>query len=415
MTVLPLSMPATTLRGTLFACAAICAGDPIAAPASATFVQLDPGQAVPAGQPTKRLDGREAIQPQQPPAGPARPGEVVGPNRAALTPALAEVFSFRSNDSVQPVLPSDEALRARAVPAATAKLVDDLGAGDYAARRAASEALQSASIPLQDLLAALVQRSADGTLSPEQHHRLLSIAFDRIVNAPRGALGIQFMKGGGGVRVTDIIAGFPAEKHLAVGDVIVAIDGLAVRETEDLLALVQGHPPGTEVRVEAIRAERDGKDKPKLDATGQQITRRIDVRVALGSKRALDNAGPPRMRAAGDPIDIARQEVGLQLLRRFPPPVVHVRLPDDARVEADFAARDVNRHDVVDELAREVEDARNQQRALDPETTLRFQAKLRLIKDLAAEPSCSEGERSWYRRVAERLEELLAAGQSKPQ
>ena len=309
-----------------------------------------------------------------------------------------------------PSLPSEETLRARTVGEPAATLIAQLASTAYAERRSASERLLSTEVPIEDLLAAL----AKAELSPEQHHRLLAIAFDRIVNAPRGALGIQMnpaRAGEGGVRITRVIPGFPAEKHLQVDDLVVAIDGRAVRDVSDLRMIVQGQPPGTAVRVEAIRAERDERGKPKLDGAGAPMTKRIDVRVPLGSKRELDNAEPANAGFGIDPLDTARQEVGRALLRRFPAKVLNVRLPDDAKVEADFAARDVEQHEYVDRLRRELLDARNQQRPVAAHTLGWFRAQMRTMRTMSEDSMLSDAERGWHARVAKRLEEMIESAE----
>lgn len=310
-------------------------------------------------------------------------------------------------------LPNDDVLVARTVRPLTTELIGQLASPRYAERRAASERLQSAEVPLDDLLTTL----AKGGLTPEQHHRVLSIAFDRIVNAPRGALGIQMnpaRPGDGGVRVTRIIPGFPAEKFLEVDDMIVAIDGRAVRDVTDLRMIVQGQPPGTEVRVEAIRAERDARGKPKVDAAGAAITRRIDVRVPLGSKRELDNAEPTNAAFEINPLDTARQEQGRAILRRFAPQQRSVRLPDDAKLEADFASRDIEQHEYVNRLRIEVIDAKNQQRGVPAHTVGWFRAQIRTLRVMAADPAISDAERQWHGRVADRLEAMLASAEVVP-
>ncbi len=311
-------------------------------------------------------------------------------------------------------LPSEESLRSRQIAGPAKELIAQLGSASYAERRAASERLLEPTVPLDDLLAALAQ----GGLSPEQHHRILAIAFERIVNAPRGALGIQMnpARGEAGVRISRVIPGFPAERHLQVDDLVVAIDGRAIRDSSDLRMIVQGQPPGTMVRVEAIRAERDERGKPKLDAAGAPVTKRIDVRVALGSKRELDNAEPVGGNAGMgnaafglDPLDSARQELGRTLLRRFPVPILTARLADDAKVEADFAARDVEQHEYVDRLRREIADATAQQREIAPHTLGWYRVQLRALRAMSEDAMLSPAERGWHERVATRLAELLDA------
>ena len=315
-----------------------------------------------------------------------------------------------ANPDNAPTLPSNDDLLKRTPSPLAVELVGELGAAGYAQRRAAAERLQRGEVPLEDLLTLL----AKGGLSIEQHHRLLAITFDRIVNAPRGALGIQMESAGvaTGVRISRVIAGFPAEKHLQVDDVIVAIDGRAIQSSEDLLLIVQGHPPGTEVRVEAVRGERDARGKVRLDEAGQPITRRIDVRVPLGSKRELDNAEPATRGFGRDPLDTARQELGRSLLRRFPPTVLNTRLPDDAKVEAEFASRSVDRHELVETLMAEIDSARRDQRAIQPHKLGWYRAQGRALREFSKDMSTSEAERGWYRRVADRVDELLVTAES---
>lgn len=387
---------AAALVAAYLAASSIGAAASLGATAAAAFPQLAPPVPPP-------------IQPAQPgpvkPPAKSKPGD--GPAVLQRGPAPADRDLAPDAEAVGPTLPSAEELAKRTIAPLAEELTKQLSAHDYAARRAASERLQGGEVALEDLLAIL----ARGGLDAEAHHRLLAISFDRIVNAPRGALGIQMepVGGGDGVRLSRVISGFPAEKVLQVDDIIVAIDGRAIRGSNDLLAVVQGHPPGTEVRIEAIRAERDARGKVRLDDAGSPVTRRIDVRVALGSKRELDSADPVRAMRQ-DPIDTARQETGRLLLRRFAAPMQNVRLPDDAKVEAEFAARDVERHELVLSLAAEIDDARAAQRPLAPAKVGWFRSQIRAIRGLAEEPSSSPAERAWYGRVADRLESLLEAG-----
>jgi hypothetical protein len=354
---------------------------------------------------------------EPPGAAPAAPAAVRGPNALAEPRRPQDVVAGTSVEQAAGVaLPSQESLRARSITEPAKELIAKLGSRSYAERRAASERLLESTVALDDLLAALAQ----GGLSPEQHHRILAIAFERIVNAPRGALGIQMnpARGEPGVRISRVIPGFPAERDLQVDDLVVAIDGRAIRDANDLRMIVQGQPPGTMVRVEAIRAERDERGKPKLDATGAPVTKRIDVRVGLGSKRDLDNAEPgiagrnPGMGNAAfgiDPLDSARQELGRSLLRRFPAPLVTARLADDAKVEADFASRDVDQHEYVDRLRREIADATAQQREIAPHTIGWYRVQLRALRAMSEDSMLSPAERGWHERVASRLAELLDA------
>jgi hypothetical protein len=323
--------------------------------------------------------------------------------------ALPANVSLRDVAADADPLPPNDRLAAVALEQRTIDAVAALDARSYAERRTASEALASIETPVDQLLSVL----ARGGLSSEQQHRVLAIAVDRIINAPRGALGIQMARRGfggeqgDGVRIARVIPGFPAEKLLQVDDLIVAIEGRAVRSSEDLIEIVQGLPPGTTVRVEAVRADRDERGKQKLDAEGAPITVRVDVQVKLGSKRDLDASEPMQGGLGSDPLDLARQEFARSVLRRFSQEPLIATLPDDAALAAQFAARSPDSHEIVQQLLRELEDRRLQQRPLEGTQLGWFRRQSIAIRRMSEDPTYAEAERGWFRRVADRLDELL--------
>jgi membrane-associated protease RseP (regulator of RpoE activity) len=79
-----------------------------------------------------------------------------------------------------------------------------------------------------------------------------------------------------GVRITEVVADSPAEEAgLKVGDVIIAIDGIALNPEHELSEAVQGREPGDEILLTIIRRGND--------------TEVLEVKVTLG--RDTDEEG----------------------------------------------------------------------------------------------------------------------------
>ena len=57
---------------------------------------------------------------------------------------------------------------------------------------------------------------------------------------------------GEGVFVGEVYEGTPAEKVLVKGDVIVALDGKPIGNTDELIVEVRGHKPGDHMRLTVI-------------------------------------------------------------------------------------------------------------------------------------------------------------------
>jgi S1-C subfamily serine protease len=82
-----------------------------------------------------------------------------------------------------------------------------------------------------------------------------------------GYLGITFTKEDGGLMITDVKPGGPAEKAgLQVNDLIVKLDGtdMSNADTGDLVKMVAGLRPGTVVAVEVKRGKESLVLKVKL-------------------------------------------------------------------------------------------------------------------------------------------------------
>ncbi|MFO0827230.1 MAG: PDZ domain-containing protein [Phycisphaerales bacterium] len=300
-------------------------------------------------------------------------------------------------------LPSDETLKKRPVSQATLDAVAALDSPEFARRRDATDALRTDGVELDELLAVL----ARGGLSPEAQHRLVAVTTERILTQ-FGALGVQMdvlARGVEGVRITGCVQGMPAEKFLQVEDVIVAIDGRAVRDAEGVTAIVQSLAPGTTVRVEVLRVDREANGKPKLDATGRPVSKRVEVSFPLGSARQLEAAyvgGAPRMR-----VSLERQDMARAVMRRYAPQPIIVTMPEDRAASEKFAALDPDAHPDVQGLKRLKDIYEAERRPWDANTLNAVEATLVNLRRQADDPTYPEAQREWFKRVVKRFEQLM--------
>lgn len=182
-------------------------------------------------------------------------------------------FSTRSRQLRKEVLPTALIRNAR-IPTSVMKAVQGLSDSSFATREAASESLRRSSVPDEVFMAVLDREN----LQQEQRHRLLRVLQWRIQNRPRGAVGIRMSPGRGGILINELVPGLPAEKVLRVGDTIVQINDMVVRENSDLVGVVQRLAPGTRIRMTVLR--------PHGNAVKGE---RIEVEFELGSYSKLGN------------------------------------------------------------------------------------------------------------------------------
>ncbi len=162
-------------------------------------------------------------------------------------------------------------------------VVEQLDDPSYAARQEASARLLDQAFSIEQIQQGLSRRD----LSPEQRHRLLAVYSERVLNIPRGALGITMtfappVVAGqpGEVVINSLLPGLPAERVLQRGDRIGRIDGSPLLSNTDLLRQIQSKRPGDEVVMTVRRLRRDEEGQP----TYEELT----VRVALCSAELLD-------------------------------------------------------------------------------------------------------------------------------
>lgn len=305
-----------------------------------------------------------------------------------------------------PTLPTDAELRGRAVPAAVRAAIEELDAASWETREKATRTLLESRLDLADLYAAL----SDPAIGAERRQRLLGLTLERILNGPRGALGVRMDLGredGPGVRITATIPGMPAERHLEPDDLVVAIEGRAVNDREDLVRTVQGMAPGDPVRVEALRPSRDDRGKIVVGPDGQPVTRRIEVKFPLGSTRDLERNGEPGTTLLSNPVSAERVELARLVRERWASRPVRVRLPADREAASRLVDGDVERHPEIQALRRYREALDAGLLVFDASAAETLEATRQRLAALAEDPSLSDEERGWYAKVARRYLELM--------
>ena len=271
----------------------------------------------------------------------------------------------------EPKLPSDQELAQVRVDPELVRLARELDAQAFAERRAAREAIMARKPAPDELMALLLRKD----LGDEARHQLVGILRNRILTAPRGALGIRMENAAerdGGVRVTGLVPGVPAEKVLKPGDIIRQVNDTVLRNTLDLVNAVQSLPPGVEIRVVVKRVRADalaekGPAKPPvkppvkggapadppLDAPPgppADIHEEIATSMRLGSTEELQEKGEPlaggNIRGIGGVI-VGGQMVGAGMItfervataqaaaKRFLPQATQVVFPGRERAEAE--------------------------------------------------------------------------------
>jgi hypothetical protein len=213
-------------------------------------------------------------------------------------------------------IPSDEQLARVEIEPTVQAIIERLDAPAFDEREAAMSELIDLRIDQLQLYAAL----ARGDLTPEQRLRLLAAARYRLLNAERGALGITMgdRDEQPGVLVTDLVPGMPAERVLRLGDRIVAIEGIEIATSADLVRLVQSRRPGDEVLLTVRRPQRDQAGRIVHRNGGEQLLEHLDVPLALGSTHRLAEAQIGRTMAT-NPAEAERRREAAWAEQRFSP------------------------------------------------------------------------------------------------
>ena len=283
-------------------------------------------------------------------------------------------------------------------PAVTA-LVRRLSSLEWAERADATARLLDRAIPDEQVWVHL----RTGGLPAEAHARLLHVGQERLVHAPRGALGIQMaarFEENDGVVVTGLVPGMPAQKVLKPGDRIVSIEGQRIQVSTQLTAIVQARRPGDRIAMIVMRGERDELGRVKGGADGKPVETRVELQVELGSREDLDRLGDGNAINDAPAVEAQARLRALRLAEDFPVPVAV--LP----VQALAGERpDVDSHPDIVRLKETLANAERSgfSRGLGPI----LQAQLRQLEAQARVPTLEPAEREWWEAVVERFRELM--------
>ncbi len=225
-----------------------------------------------------------------------------------------------------PALPTDADLSRVEVDAELVRLARQLDADTYAERASARAQIRARQDSTDELMALLLRKD----LSPEARNALVAVLESRILHAPRGALGVRmdgFDGRDGGVRITGLIAGMPAERTLRIGDAVLEINGNRIIDRADLIRVVQSLPPSAEVKLLVRRVKRDAAGRPELAADGREQTDDLKLTLRLGSTEELDKFGDPAGPAV-NAVSLERRARAQAASLRFLPSAQTVDFPD---------------------------------------------------------------------------------------
>ncbi|MDA0802344.1 MAG: PDZ domain-containing protein [Planctomycetota bacterium] len=230
-----------------------------------------------------------------------------------------EDFQQRVRDQVAAEV-GPAAVEAAGCGEAIERLLERMGSASFDEREAATVELLQGNRPTAEILACLDARRWDD----EVLFRALAVVVDRIVLAPRGALGVSMQPATignrPGVTIHELIAGLPAEKVLRVGDRLYRIDGVAVLSNEECIAAIQSHAPGEVLRVNIARPRRGADGKALLDPAGLPVEDEFEFTVKLGSDEVLDKANRTRgMRGPSQNFADERRRAVLEAIKAWFP------------------------------------------------------------------------------------------------
>jgi hypothetical protein len=267
---------------------------------------------------------------QNAPVAPAKPQVrakgLANSNAAVMIDATGRVRQF-TNDV--PALPTDSELSRIEVPSELLRIARQFDSDAYIERAAAREQLIARKPTPNELMALLLRTD----LSNEARHGVVSILEQRILLAPRGALGVR-MEGPlmreTGVRITGLVPGMPAERVLKIGDLIREVDGQPLLDRSDLIRAVQSMPPGLDVQLLVRRTMRDADGKVLVGDDGIERVEELKLKMRLGSTEDLDERGDAQG-AVANAMSPQRAMQVEEARRRFLPSPTAVDFPDRAQ------------------------------------------------------------------------------------
>ena len=212
-------------------------------------------------------------------------------------------------------LPGAAELEAIEIAPGLAALVDRLGDPSYAAREEATAELLRGSFDNPEIYAVLLRRD----LTAEQRHRLLSVVRDRLLNTPRGAVGIKVDQRWlpNKVVIEALLPALPAREVLQVGDRITHLRGVPLESWEVFVDTVQSSVPGTKIMVTVERlvsGRRPTRRDAAVEAEEPQYEQ-LDIELRLGSADQLLDPVTGRPQRGGPVVSRREREADLAMMR----------------------------------------------------------------------------------------------------
>ena len=183
------------------------------------------------------------------------------------------------------------------------RCLERLGHPVYGVREAAMGRMIAGDFSKQQLYAVLETR----TLTAEQRHRLLTVVRDRLLNMPRGAVGIKvdqrFLPNE--IRIMELLPGLPAGDVLQIGDRITHIDGVELGDWAQFVDAVQSESPGTKIKVSIVRPVSDARPRREVQPPKYEM---LDIELELGSAELLTDPNTGRLQRSGPVWDRRKAE-----------------------------------------------------------------------------------------------------------
>jgi hypothetical protein len=189
----------------------------------------------------------------------------------------------------------------------------------------------------------------------------------------------------------------PAQKVLKPGDRIVQLDGKQILVSQQLSAVVQNKRPGDRIGVVVMRGERDELGRVKGGPDGKPVEQRIELEIEVGSRADLEKFGDGGMDITSDST---RDRLAERLSQDFPAPVRILRterLPGEPL--------DVESHPEIMQLRQQLASPDGLGAGAGIRAVLR--ARLASLEAASRAPGLDEGERAWFKAVADRYRELI--------
>ena len=252
----------------------------------------------------------------------------------------------------------------------------------------------------------------DPDLTAEQRNRLLRVFNDKLINRPRGALGISMNTRSNprnyAVEIIGLVRGMPAEKVLRVGDRIRRIDSIVVRRGEDLSWVVQSRMPGDKVLITLDRPKSDQNGLRIFNEKNEVIYELVQIELELGSVAFLTESSSGNV---GNRVREDRIKQAQVATARFAPTpkLITILNRDDmhrAMLGSDPVDPEVDKHPIIRLMLQDLERIVKGQEpitAADEERWNKYQKQLALQ---VVHPDNTKKRRDFLRMVFERFLEL---------